>query len=190
MGEKTLGIDRFFRTIGLHRSSIDSVKNMDAENLGILQAYADGVNDFVSHLGFNKANSSGIFLPPEFIVLGIAQFVPWVPSDTICVLKLLNFHLSWNWGQDLLREVLEHAGLEDMIEEIFPFTAEFSHNLVTIIDPEDIKDTKFWSDQTLTDRYYASRGLTKVPKKLSIAEHKKLDEALAHESAAKVEVEK
>jgi len=36
MGEKTLGIDRFFRTIGLHRSSIDSVKNMDAENLGIL----------------------------------------------------------------------------------------------------------------------------------------------------------
>jgi acyl-homoserine lactone acylase PvdQ len=46
MVEKTIGIDKFFRTIGLHRSAIASVKNMNAESLSMLQAYADGINDY------------------------------------------------------------------------------------------------------------------------------------------------
>jgi hypothetical protein len=45
-----------------------------------------------------------------------------------------------------MRDVLEKSGLEDLVEEIFPFTAEFSHNLVTILDKEDIKGTQHWSD--------------------------------------------
>ena len=51
----------------------------------------------------------------------------------------------------MLQDLLSQMGLEDMGEEIFPFTAEFSHNLVTIISDEDIKGTKFWSDETLLD---------------------------------------
>ena len=47
-----------------------------------------------------------------------------------------------------------------MVEEIFPFTAEYAHNLVTIIDSEDLKGTKFWSDETLLERYYKSQGKT------------------------------
>jgi acyl-homoserine lactone acylase PvdQ len=158
MGEKTLGVDKFFRTIGLHRSAIESVKNLDEDTISILQAYADGINDYVAHIGFNKPESTGVFLPPEFILLGIKEVEPWAPVDSICILKLLNFHLSWNWGQDLLRDVLEKSGLEDMVEEIFPFTAEYSHNLVTIIDPEDIKGTKFWSDETLVQKYHKLTG--------------------------------
>ena len=56
-----------------------------------------------------------------------------------------------------------------MVEEIFPFTAEFSHNLVTIIDAEDIKGTHHWSDETLLERYYKSKG-KKYVKRLSKAE--------------------
>ncbi len=41
-----------------------------------------------------------------------------------------------------------------MAEEIFPFTAEFSHNLVTILSEEDIIGTKHWSEtETLLDQY-------------------------------------
>lgn len=58
-----------------------------------------------------------------------------------------------------------------MIEEIFPFTAEFSHNLVTIIDSEDIKGTKFWSDENLFERYYKSQGKT-YTRKMTPAEEK------------------
>jgi hypothetical protein len=59
-----------------------------------------------------------------------------------------------------MRDVLEKSGLEDLVEEIFPFTAEFSHNLVTIVDPEDIKGTQHWSEQSLVERYYQSQGKT------------------------------
>ncbi len=94
MGERTIGIDKFFRTIGLHRSAIASVKSTDAVSLSMLQAYADGVNDYVKNIG----GSSGLLLPPEFIMLGIKEFQPWSPVDTVCIFKLLNFYLSWNWG--------------------------------------------------------------------------------------------
>ena len=53
MGEKTLGIDKFFRTVGIHRSSKEAVANLDASSLEILNAYANGVNDFIANLGFN-----------------------------------------------------------------------------------------------------------------------------------------
>ena len=182
LGDRAIGIDKFFRTVGIHRSAIESIKNMDKESLEMIQAYADGVNDFTANLGFGKSDSTGIFLPPEFIALGIKEFNPWTPEDSICILKLLNFHLSWNWGQDLLREVLESSGLEDMVEEIFPFTAEFSHNLVTIMDAEDIKGTRFWSDESLVDKYYKSRGLP-FEKKLTPQEKEELK--LREEEAAR-----
>jgi penicillin amidase len=173
MGDRTIGIDKFFRTIGLHRSSIESIANMDKISLDILKAYSDGFNDYVAGLGFNKPDSTGIFLPPEFIILGIKEVEPWSPVDTICILKLLNFHLSWNWGQDLLRDVLERSGLGDMVEEIFPFTAEYSHNLVTIMDLDDVKGTQHFSSETLIEQYYKSQG-KKYEKKLSASEIKQL----------------
>ena len=70
MGEKTIGIDKFFRTIGLHRSAIASVKNMNADSLSMLQAYADGINDYAKNIG----GSSGLIMPPEFLLLGIKEF--------------------------------------------------------------------------------------------------------------------
>ncbi len=98
-----------------------------------------------------KERSSAKLLPYEFYLMKHYEIEPWTPVDSICILKLLNFHLSWNWGQDLLREFIASSGLEDMVEEIFPFTSEYSHNLVTIIDPEDLQGTKFWSDETLLE---------------------------------------
>lgn len=73
--------------------------------------------------------------------------------DSVSILKLLSFHLSWNWVQDLYREVLLEAGLGDLVDELFPFNAEFSHKMVTVIDAEDIKGTQFWSDETLVQQY-------------------------------------
>lgn len=63
-----------------------------------------------------------------------------------------------------MRESLEEAGLLDLVEEIIPFTAEYSHNMVTIIDEADIKGTRFWSDESLMSRYYKSQGKEYTPK--------------------------
>ena len=110
LGDKTLGVDMFHRTVGIHRHSKEAVKNMDAKSLRILNAYADGVNEFINNIG----KSSATLLPPELILLGVKNLEPWTPVDSVGIIKLLNFHLSWNWSQDLLREVMDYFGLEDL----------------------------------------------------------------------------
>jgi len=109
LGEKTVGIDTFHRTVGLHRVSVEAVKNMNARSLALLQAYSDGVNEFI----FNRKKTT--ILSPELILLGVTQPEPWAPVHTIGIMKLLTFHLSWNWAQDLFREVLLISELEDLV---------------------------------------------------------------------------
>lgn len=53
-----------------------------------------------------SSDASAKLLPPEFYTEGIYKMEPWRPVDSLCLLKILNFHLSWNWGQDLTREAL------------------------------------------------------------------------------------
>jgi penicillin G amidase len=54
MGERAIGVDKFFKTIGLHRWAEASLKTMDKESMEILEAYAAGVNDYIANLGFGK----------------------------------------------------------------------------------------------------------------------------------------
>jgi acyl-homoserine lactone acylase PvdQ len=130
----------------------------------MLQAYADGVNDYAKNIG----GSSGLLLPPEFILLGIKEFQAWTPVDTVCIFKLLNFMHSWNWGQDLIRDVLENnLNLDpDLVDQLIPFTSEHSHNLVTIFDKNDLKESSFLSEaENLNDLYKKTRDIKKIQKK-------------------------
>lgn len=68
-GEKTLGVDKFFRTLGIHRNAIAAVKTFDQDTLTILEAYADGVNDFLTNLDLMRPDATGRALPPEFYLL-------------------------------------------------------------------------------------------------------------------------
>lgn len=96
-GEKSIGIDKFFRTIGLYYVAQKAEKNLDQESKEILQAYADGFNDFLANINFPNGQSAKL-LPPEFYALQHFDIEPWKITDSLCLLKFLNFHLSWNWG--------------------------------------------------------------------------------------------
>eukprot|EP00347_Sterkiella_histriomuscorum_P007762 403347656 len=171
-GRKTLGVDKFFRTLGLYQTAQEAEKNLDEESRELLQSYADGINDFIANTRFPDGQASKL-LPPEFLLLGHQEIQPWKPVDSLTIIKLLNFHLSWNWGQDLMRDMLSQSGLEDMVEQIFPYTADYSYNMVTVIDEEDIKGTQFWSDETLSEKYHKKKGTTP---KLSAQQRKEQEE--------------
>ena len=51
-----------------------------------LQAYADGVNDYVRHHP----------LPPEYAALHLTTVAPWTPVDSLVVGKALSFELSFD----------------------------------------------------------------------------------------------
>ena len=89
------------------------------------------------------SNPTGRMLPPEFLLFGITKesFVPWNPADSIICLKMMGFNLTWNWTNDLLRESLrqKHLELEEIVEELVPFTSDMLPETLTIVDEDDLK---------------------------------------------------
>ena len=49
----------------------ESFEVLPATERRVLQAYADGINDFVSNVDFTASESSARLLPLEFYVFGI-----------------------------------------------------------------------------------------------------------------------
>jgi len=109
----------------------------------VLQAYADGVNDFVQGVDAFGGNPTGRILPPEFILFGINKetFVPWSPADSITCIKMMGFNLTWNWANDLLREAFRQRSeeLEEILDDLIPFTSDKLPETLTIVDEEDLK---------------------------------------------------
>lgn len=48
--------------------------------------------------------------------------------------------------------------LKSMVEELVPFTSEFSHKLVTIMNEDDAKAHGIWSEESILDKYHVSQG--------------------------------
>ena len=85
LGAGALASDVQLRTFGLRRAAERSLSVLSQNVRNALSAYADGVNDYVAH------NS----LPPEYAALEITTFRPWAPVDSLSIIKLISFGLSF-----------------------------------------------------------------------------------------------
>jgi penicillin amidase len=85
LGAGAMAGDVQLRTFGLRRAAERSLSVLSQTVRDALSAYADGVNDYV-------ANRS---LPPEYAALEITTFRPWEPVDSLSILKLISFGLSF-----------------------------------------------------------------------------------------------
>lgn len=85
LGAGALPSDVQLRTFGLRRGADRSLPILPQSVRDALSAYADGVNAYVaSHP-----------LPPEYAALEITTFRPWAPVDSLSVLRLISFGLSF-----------------------------------------------------------------------------------------------
>jgi len=110
-GPAALNTDKFLRTLGIRRKAAVAFGALKPETQAYLQAYADGVNVFLStRMGF---------LPPEFLAFDIAP-EPWTPTDSLGWLKMMAWDLSGNWGNELARLGLARRLTKQQIEEFFP----------------------------------------------------------------------
>jgi len=110
LGAATLGTDRFMRTLGLYRHAAAGVPFMSPEFKDVLDAYAQGVNDFLA---------SGKSLPIEFTLLNYRPD-PWTPADSLVVGKLFDLQLAGNYRGELLHAKLVQTLSADQIHELFP----------------------------------------------------------------------
>ena len=111
LGEATLKSDRFLRTIGLYRAAQQDLEVLPQEVIGVLQAYADGINEFVA--------THQDRLPLEFVLLGFKP-EPWTPTDTLAWGKVMCMDLGGNYKDELLRAKLVAALGEEKARELLP----------------------------------------------------------------------
>jgi len=99
LGESALDSDRFIRTLGWHRTAAQEVELLDDESRVALEAYAKGVNAYISAhqdrlgLEFTILGLTGVKLEPE----------PWTVLDTLTWAKVMAWDLSGNMSSELLR---------------------------------------------------------------------------------------
>ncbi|MGN6243698.1 MAG: penicillin acylase family protein, partial [Motilibacteraceae bacterium] len=87
LGPSALPGDVQARTIGLRRAAERSLPLLATGTRADLQAYADGVNEWVrAHPG----------LTPEYAALKVRTFAPWTPLDSVTIGKAISFELSFD----------------------------------------------------------------------------------------------
>jgi penicillin amidase len=126
IGVMGVDMDRFMRTIGLHRIASELAEALDPESRAALAAYCDGVNAFIAR--------GGARLPFEFMFLkGRPQ--PWTHSDCLALGLLTTWLLDSFWLADLMREkLIRSIGLERALE-LLPETAPYNNPPVKVEGP-------------------------------------------------------
>ena len=110
-GDKTINLDKYFRTWGLERIAKESYPTLDQDTKDILQAYADGVNAYV--------DTHRDSLPVEFAITGL-QIEKYTPVDGLLWGNFMAVHQALNWNYELLRaEIVAKLG-EKSAEDLLP----------------------------------------------------------------------
>ena len=113
LGESTLSIDRFMRTLGLRQAAERDLVSADEEMRLLLQAYADGVNAYV------EAHQDR--LPLEFTVLGVDP-EPWTPVDTLNWAAVMSLQLGRTYQTELFRaKLIATLGMEAAQQLLPPY---------------------------------------------------------------------
>ncbi len=116
LGPSALEDDRFIRTVGWHRTAQQELETLTGEERDALQAYADGVNAYVSTnqgrlgLEFALLDLTGVSFEPE----------PWTPYNSLTWTKVMAWDLAGNMQHELLRSHIAAALGANAVSVFYP----------------------------------------------------------------------
>lgn len=111
-GKDYVQTDLFLRSLRMTEKSKAVIKNEDPEIVSFMQAYADGVNSFIT--------AAGKKLPPEFKILGYKPD-PWKLEDIANIIGYMGWDLaSGNLSADLFNYRLGQKFGTDKASELIP----------------------------------------------------------------------
>ncbi len=111
LGEATLEVDRFVRTLGLNRAAEDELPSLPRETRQALEAYAAGVNTYMRQ----RPGQWSV----EFTLLRFEP-QPWRPVDSLYWAKFMSLALSGNWASETLRARLAVKLGADLAADLEP----------------------------------------------------------------------
>ncbi|MDZ7715607.1 MAG: penicillin acylase family protein [Balneolaceae bacterium] len=110
-GKELIEFDQHQRTIGFWRTAKKIEASLTDENKKILQAYADGVNNYIQN---NKRD-----LPIQF-ALADMEPITWTTTHSIALARLMAWELNIAWKVELNYNVLNQLLSERKFRELFP----------------------------------------------------------------------
>lgn len=111
LGEKALGVDRLFRTLGLGRAADRNLAVLSPHGRSLLEAYARGVNAY-------RAIATRR-LPLEYRIAGIEPDA-WSAVDSLSIAEYMGYLLSFNAKEELLYLSLAARVGKERALELFP----------------------------------------------------------------------
>jgi penicillin amidase len=116
-GARTLPIDRLLRRLDLYRLATASVDDQDAPTRAALDAYAAGVNAWLTEVNAGARGRGA----PEMWVFPQA-IAPWQPADSLAILKLMALQLNGQIDAEVLRAraslVLPPERVADLLPDV------------------------------------------------------------------------
>ncbi len=114
-GPRTLGLDRYVRTLDLYGHARRSVARQTPEARAALEAYAAGVNAWIRHVDANSLGRGA----PEFFLFG-RGFEPWTPADSLGILKSMALRLAAAARHEIRRARFQLALPPERVADILP----------------------------------------------------------------------
>lgn len=115
-GERTLRTDDLMRRLDIYRQAQSSVEHQDPYTTAALTAYSRGVNAWLDRVN-DEALGRGA---PEFFLFSNAM-APWVPADSIAIMKLMGVRSSSHITSEVRRAqvslVLDEARVRDILPD-------------------------------------------------------------------------
>jgi penicillin amidase len=125
IGKDGLEADRVIRTMGWRTVAEAELPTLAASTRQYLQAYADGVNAYITKAG------SPDNMAVEYSVLGQKfpdyRVEPWSPADSLAWLKAMAWDLRGNYDNELMRARLSGSITPARLAQIFPPYPVASH---------------------------------------------------------------
>jgi penicillin amidase len=106
-----IAADEFLRTLGFYASARVEYESLDPAVKVELQAYADGINAFIS----SHQNT----LPLEFTILGVKP-APWTPLDSLAYGRVVSLSLDSTWYTKYTRALVIAKAGQGVASSLFP----------------------------------------------------------------------
>jgi len=114
-GARTAQTDALLRRLDLYTLAQASVEVLDDETRAALEAYAAGVNAWLDEVNEGALGRGA----PEFFLFS-NQIAPWVPADSLAVMKLMALRNTSQMQTEILRAQTSLLLPDDRLRDILP----------------------------------------------------------------------
>ena len=117
LGPRALPLDRVMRTLGVQASAAADLAALPPDTRAALDAYARGVNAWIT--------GRGRFAGLEYLVFGPPR--PWTALDCLLWGKEMGLYLSGNWRTELARAALLRDHSAAVVNSLWPADNSLGH---------------------------------------------------------------